>query len=72
MRKGGDGDFVLASLISFLPSSHQAQIVLLVILLAAIANYFIGSFMSIEDKEPKGFFGYHSQRPFSRQPLCLF
>ncbi|XP_054467650.1 solute carrier family 12 member 2-like [Anoplopoma fimbria] len=38
----------------------KAQIVLLVILLAAIANYFIGSFISIESKEPKGFFGYHS------------
>lgn len=52
---------------SFLPSFHQAQIVLLVILLAAIANYFIGSFMSMESKEPKGFFGYHSQWPFSSQ-----
>uniref|UniRef100_A0A672ZSE8 Solute carrier family 12 member 2 n=1 Tax=Sphaeramia orbicularis TaxID=375764 RepID=A0A672ZSE8_9TELE len=38
----------------------KAQIVLLVILLAAIGNYFIGSFMATEDKEPKGFFGYHS------------
>ncbi|XP_073322099.1 solute carrier family 12 member 2-like isoform X1 [Pagrus major] len=38
----------------------KAQIVLLVILLAAIANYFIGSFMSTESKEPKGFFGYHT------------
>lgn len=42
----------------------QAQIVLLVILLGAIANYFIGSFMSTESKEPKGFFGYHSQFAF--------
>ncbi|XP_056889653.1 solute carrier family 12 member 2-like [Takifugu flavidus] len=38
----------------------KAQIVLLVILLAAIVNYFIGSFLSIESKEPKGFFGYHT------------
>uniref|UniRef100_A0A3Q3WVI1 Solute carrier family 12 member 2 n=1 Tax=Mola mola TaxID=94237 RepID=A0A3Q3WVI1_MOLML len=38
----------------------KAQIVLLVILLAAIANYFIGSFMPAESKEPKGFFGYHT------------
>uniref|UniRef100_A0AAQ4QSJ7 Solute carrier family 12 member 2 n=1 Tax=Gasterosteus aculeatus aculeatus TaxID=481459 RepID=A0AAQ4QSJ7_GASAC len=38
----------------------KAQIVLLVILLAAIANYFIGSFISTESKEPKGFFGYQS------------
>ncbi|XP_035514944.1 solute carrier family 12 member 2-like, partial [Morone saxatilis] len=38
----------------------KAQIVLLVILLAAIANYFIGTFMAVENKEPKGFFGYHT------------
>ncbi|XP_056275589.1 solute carrier family 12 member 2-like isoform X2 [Pseudoliparis swirei] len=38
----------------------KAQIVLLVILLAAIANYFIGSFIAVENKEPKGFFGYSS------------
>ncbi|XP_068452287.1 solute carrier family 12 member 2-like isoform X2 [Clinocottus analis] len=38
----------------------KAQIVLLVILLAAIANYFIGSFITMESKEPKGFFGYNS------------
>ena len=39
----------------------QAQIVLLVILLGAIANYFIGSFILVENKEPKGFFGYSGQ-----------
>nr|AGX01628.1 Na+:K+:2Cl- cotransporter 1b [Monopterus albus] len=38
----------------------KAQLVLLVILLGAIANYFIGSFMPTESKEPKGFFGYHT------------
>ncbi|XP_008285931.1 solute carrier family 12 member 2 [Stegastes partitus] len=38
----------------------KAQIVLLVILLGAIANYFIGTFMPAESKEPKGFFGYHT------------
>uniref|UniRef100_A0AAQ5ZMT2 Solute carrier family 12 member 2 n=1 Tax=Amphiprion ocellaris TaxID=80972 RepID=A0AAQ5ZMT2_AMPOC len=38
----------------------KAQIVLLVILLGAIANYFIGTFMPSESKEPKGFFGYHT------------
>ncbi|XP_059193000.1 solute carrier family 12 member 2-like [Centropristis striata] len=38
----------------------KAQIVLLVILLAAIANYFIGTFMAVESKEPKGFFGYNT------------
>uniref|UniRef100_A0A3Q4H9D3 Solute carrier family 12 member 2 n=1 Tax=Neolamprologus brichardi TaxID=32507 RepID=A0A3Q4H9D3_NEOBR len=36
----------------------KAQIVLLVILLAAIVNFFFGSFMPSESKEPKGFFGY--------------
>ncbi|XP_056144616.1 solute carrier family 12 member 2-like [Lampris incognitus] len=36
----------------------KAQIVLLVILLGAIANYFIGTFLPTESKEPKGFFGY--------------
>ncbi|XP_028312193.1 solute carrier family 12 member 2 isoform X1 [Gouania willdenowi] len=38
----------------------KAQIVLLVILLGAIANYFVGAFMTSEAKEPKGFFGYHT------------
>ncbi|CAJ1069672.1 solute carrier family 12 member 2 [Xyrichtys novacula] len=38
----------------------KAQIVLLVILLGAIVNYFIGTFMPTESKEPKGFFGYNS------------
>uniref|UniRef100_A0A8C8GQD5 Solute carrier family 12 member 2-like n=1 Tax=Oncorhynchus tshawytscha TaxID=74940 RepID=A0A8C8GQD5_ONCTS len=36
----------------------KAQIVLLVILLAAIFNYFIGTVITMESKEPKGFFGY--------------
>lgn len=47
---------------------HQAQIVLLVILLGAIANYFIGSFMPTESKEPKGVFGYNSQSAFFTVP----
>ncbi|KAK9971186.1 hypothetical protein ABG768_027075 [Culter alburnus] len=38
----------------------KAQIVLLVILMAAICNYFIGSFIPVESKEPKGFFGYNA------------
>ncbi|KAL1268904.1 hypothetical protein QQF64_031193 [Cirrhinus molitorella] len=38
----------------------KAQIVLLVILLAAICNYFIGSFIPMKSKEPKGFFGYNA------------
>ncbi|KAM3867825.1 solute carrier family 12 member 2 [Diretmus argenteus] len=38
----------------------KAQIVLLVILLAAIANFFIGTFIPMRSKEPKGFFGYNT------------
>uniref|UniRef100_A0A8B9KD36 Solute carrier family 12 member 2-like n=1 Tax=Astyanax mexicanus TaxID=7994 RepID=A0A8B9KD36_ASTMX len=34
----------------------KAQVVLLIILVAAIFNYFIGSFIPMESKEPKGFF----------------
>uniref|UniRef100_A0AAR2IJB0 Solute carrier family 12 member 2 n=1 Tax=Pygocentrus nattereri TaxID=42514 RepID=A0AAR2IJB0_PYGNA len=37
----------------------KAQIVLLVILLAAIFNYFIGSFIPMKSKESMGFFGYN-------------
>uniref|UniRef100_A0A8B9KCY5 Solute carrier family 12 member 2-like n=1 Tax=Astyanax mexicanus TaxID=7994 RepID=A0A8B9KCY5_ASTMX len=37
----------------------KAQVVLLIILVAAIFNYFIGSFIPMESKEPKGFFGYN-------------
>ncbi|KAF7652791.1 hypothetical protein LDENG_00092220 [Lucifuga dentata] len=38
----------------------KAQIVLLIILLGAIVNYFIGTLMPTENKEPKGFFGYNT------------
>uniref|UniRef100_A0A3Q2ZLI7 Solute carrier family 12 member 2 n=1 Tax=Kryptolebias marmoratus TaxID=37003 RepID=A0A3Q2ZLI7_KRYMA len=38
----------------------NAQIVLLIILLAAIVNFFLGTFMPTDNKEPKGFFGYHT------------
>uniref|UniRef100_A0A8C5B6U7 Solute carrier family 12 member 2 n=1 Tax=Gadus morhua TaxID=8049 RepID=A0A8C5B6U7_GADMO len=38
----------------------KAQIVLLIILLGAIVNYFMGTFLTVEEKEPKGFFGYNS------------
>ncbi|XP_013870099.1 solute carrier family 12 member 2 [Austrofundulus limnaeus] len=38
----------------------KAQIVLLVILLAAIVNFFLGTFMPADNKEPKGFFGYQA------------
>ncbi|XP_063050860.1 solute carrier family 12 member 2-like [Engraulis encrasicolus] len=37
----------------------KAQIVLMVILIAAIFNFFIGTFISTEAKEPMGFFGYN-------------
>nr|XP_046231085.1 solute carrier family 12 member 2 isoform X1 [Scatophagus argus] len=36
----------------------KAQIFLLVVLITAIINYFIGTFISVKSKEPKGFFGY--------------
>lgn len=36
----------------------KAQIVLLIILIGAIFNYFIGTLIPVEAKEPKGFFGY--------------
>ncbi|KAJ8380958.1 hypothetical protein SKAU_G00017360 [Synaphobranchus kaupii] len=36
----------------------KAQIFLLVILITAIFNFFIGSFIPMESKQPMGFFGY--------------
>lgn len=36
----------------------QAQIFLLVILVTAIFNYFIGAFIPMESKEKNGFLGY--------------
>ncbi|KAM4531995.1 solute carrier family 12 member 2 isoform 1-T1 [Fundulus diaphanus] len=36
----------------------KAQIFLLVVLITAIVNYFIGSFIPVKSKEPLGFFGY--------------
>ncbi|XP_036703090.1 solute carrier family 12 member 2 isoform X1 [Balaenoptera musculus] len=39
----------------------KAQIVLLVILLLAIADFVIGTFIPLESKKPKGFFGYKSE-----------
>ncbi|KAI1900257.1 hypothetical protein AGOR_G00048130 [Albula goreensis] len=36
----------------------KAQIILLIILITAIFNYFIGSFIPLEFKKPQGFFGY--------------
>lgn len=39
----------------------KAQIVLLVILLLAICDFFIGSFIPMEDKKAKGFFGYKAE-----------
>ncbi|KAJ8392724.1 hypothetical protein AAFF_G00072080 [Aldrovandia affinis] len=39
----------------------KAQIFLLVILITAIFNYFIGSFITVESKESKGFFGYKGE-----------
>lgn len=39
----------------------KAQLVLLVILIAAIFNYVIGSFIPMESKEAKGFLGYKGE-----------
>ncbi|ELW49207.1 Solute carrier family 12 member 2 [Tupaia chinensis] len=39
----------------------KAQIVLLVILLLAIADFVIGTFIPLESKKPKGFFGYKTE-----------
>ncbi|KAG9353808.1 hypothetical protein JZ751_011932 [Albula glossodonta] len=39
----------------------SAQIFLLVILVTAICNYFIGSFIPFQSKESKGFFGYKAE-----------
>ncbi|TTF71930.1 Solute carrier family 12 member 2 [Bagarius yarrelli] len=38
----------------------KAQIFLLVILITAIFNYFIGTFIPVDSKKPQGFFGYDS------------
>uniref|UniRef100_A0A4W5NJY4 Solute carrier family 12 member 2 n=1 Tax=Hucho hucho TaxID=62062 RepID=A0A4W5NJY4_9TELE len=38
----------------------KAQIFLLVVLITAIFNYFIGSFIPLQSKESQGFFGYDS------------
>ncbi|XP_042790183.1 solute carrier family 12 member 2 isoform X2 [Panthera leo] len=39
----------------------KAQIVLLVILLLAIADFVVGTFIPLDSKKPKGFFGYKSE-----------
>ncbi|XP_033020498.1 solute carrier family 12 member 2 isoform X1 [Lacerta agilis] len=39
----------------------KAQIVLLVILLVAIVDFIIGTFIPFESKKPKGFFGYQAE-----------
>lgn len=47
-----------------LPPTQKAQIVLLVILLVAIVNMFVGTAIpATEDKKSKGFFGYNSKIP---------
>ncbi|XP_034565852.1 solute carrier family 12 member 2 [Notolabrus celidotus] len=38
----------------------KAQIFLLIVLITAIINYFIGSFIPLKAKEPYGYFGYDS------------
>uniref|UniRef100_A0A8B9SEV8 Solute carrier family 12 member 2 n=1 Tax=Apteryx owenii TaxID=8824 RepID=A0A8B9SEV8_APTOW len=39
----------------------KAQIVLLVILIIAIADFVIGTFIPLDSKKPKGFFGYKAE-----------
>ncbi|XP_069610065.1 solute carrier family 12 member 2 isoform X1 [Ranitomeya imitator] len=39
----------------------KAQILLLVILILAIVDFFIGTVIPMEDKKPKGFFGYKAE-----------
>ncbi|XP_047426341.1 solute carrier family 12 member 2 isoform X2 [Mugil cephalus] len=39
----------------------KAQIFLLVVLITAIFNYFIGTFIPVKSKEPYGFFGYDGE-----------
>lgn len=41
-------------------ASVQAQIFLLIVLITAIINYFIGTFIPFESKKSFGFFGYDS------------
>lgn len=40
------------------PCATQAQIFLLIVLITAIINYFIGTFIPLKYKEPQGYFGY--------------
>nr|XP_023701051.1 solute carrier family 12 member 2 isoform X1 [Paramormyrops kingsleyae] len=42
----------------------KAQIFLLFILLTAIVNYFIGTFINVESKQPKAFLGYKAEIMF--------
>lgn len=50
-------------------SSVQAQIFLLFVLITAIINYFIGTFISFESKKPQGFFGYDGKVPHPPTPV---
>lgn len=54
-------------------SSAQAQIFLLIVLVTAIINYFIGTFIPFESKRPLGFFGYDGEAaPAPPVPAWLF
>uniref|UniRef100_A0A8C1UWF0 Solute carrier family 12 member 2 n=1 Tax=Cyprinus carpio TaxID=7962 RepID=A0A8C1UWF0_CYPCA len=50
----------LTAVLEWSGRQRSAQIVLLVILVAAICNYFIGSFIPLKSKESQGFFGYNA------------
>ncbi|KAL4617673.1 Na-K-2Cl cotransporter-like [Arapaima gigas] len=52
---------LLAISVAGMEWESKAQIFLLIILITAIFNYFIGTFINVEDKEPKGFLGYRAE-----------
>lgn len=49
----------------------QAQIFLLIILITAIFNYFIGTFIPIDSKKPQGFFSYDCMMGFFLKQMQL-
>ncbi|XP_076020450.1 solute carrier family 12 member 2 [Genypterus blacodes] len=50
--------FLLGISVAGMEWEAKAQIFLLFVLLIAIVNYFIGTFITVKAKEPVGFFGY--------------
>ncbi len=59
------------NLITLILLSQQAQIVLLIFLLVAIVNVFVGTFIPVNTtKESQGIFNYNCKQPSSHQ--CIF